>query len=197
MTIADIKKLITNDESRVLELKKSTGELVKGMQTLCACKAAGVPEPTYGTDGLFVWITFKRPDLDTYSDTNLDTYSDTNLDTNLDTNSDTNTPFNITDSCNTSHNQHINSDTYSVSNLDTNLDTNPDSSLLLSDRQKEVLRYCIFPRSSKEILEHIGVISHQKNRERFINTLVDAGLHDRTQPDSPNSPNQRYVVKRK
>ena len=36
MTIADIKKLIANDESRVLELKKSTGELVKGMQTLCA-----------------------------------------------------------------------------------------------------------------------------------------------------------------
>ena len=36
MTITDIKKLIANDESRVLELKKSTGELVKGMQTLCA-----------------------------------------------------------------------------------------------------------------------------------------------------------------
>jgi len=189
MTITDIKKLIANDESRVLELKKSTGELVKAMQTLCACKTAGVPEPTYGTDGLFVWITFKRP--------NLDTYSDTNLDTNLDTNSDTNTPLNITDKCNTSHNQHINSDTYSVSNLDTNLDTNSDGRLLLSDRQKEVLRYCIFPRSSKEILEHIGVISHQKNRERFINTLVDAGLLDRTQPDSPNAPNQRYVIKRK
>ena len=25
------------------------------------CKAAGVSEPEYGTDGLFVWITFKRP----------------------------------------------------------------------------------------------------------------------------------------
>ena len=150
-----------------------------------ACKAVGLLEPKYGTDGAFVWITFKRPSRVA------------NLDTNLDTNSDTNTPLNITDKCNTSHNQHINSDTYSVSNLDTNLDTNSDGRLLLSDRQKEVLRYCIFPRSSKEILEHIGVISHQKNRERFINTLVDAGLLDRTQPDSPNSPNQRYVVKRK
>ena len=36
MTIDDIKKLIATDESRVLELKTSTGELVKGMQTLCA-----------------------------------------------------------------------------------------------------------------------------------------------------------------
>ena len=27
-----------------------------------ACKAVGLPEPEYGTDGLFVWITFKRPE---------------------------------------------------------------------------------------------------------------------------------------
>lgn len=26
-----------------------------------ACKIVGLPEPEYGTDGSFVWITFKRP----------------------------------------------------------------------------------------------------------------------------------------
>ncbi|MDO4180257.1 MAG: ATP-binding protein [Bacteroidales bacterium] len=36
MTIDDIKKLITKDETRTLELKKSTGELHKGMETACA-----------------------------------------------------------------------------------------------------------------------------------------------------------------
>ena len=36
MNLNDIKKTISYDESRVLELKKSTGELAKGMQTLCA-----------------------------------------------------------------------------------------------------------------------------------------------------------------
>ena len=36
MDINDIKELIARDESRVLELKKTTGELIKGMQTLCA-----------------------------------------------------------------------------------------------------------------------------------------------------------------
>ena len=159
MTIADIKKLIANDESRVLELKKSTGELVKGMQTLCACKAAGVPEPSYGTDGLFVWITFKRPGLDT----NLDTNSDTNPDTNPDSNSD----------------------------------SSSDSNLLLSDRQKEVLLYCIFPRTSREILEHINVTYQKWNIDKFINTLIDAGLLERTIPNTPNSPNQKYVIKRK
>lgn len=35
MTIEDIKKLIAKDETRVLELKKTTGELITGMQTLC------------------------------------------------------------------------------------------------------------------------------------------------------------------
>ena len=30
-----------------------------------ACKAVGLPEPEYGADGLFVWITFKRPNVST------------------------------------------------------------------------------------------------------------------------------------
>lgn len=104
MSIDEIKQIIVKDENRVLELKKTTGELVKGMQSLCAFlntdggwlffgitpdlkilgqnvsdstqreianeirkiePAISLPmelaEPEYGTDGLFVWITFKRP----------------------------------------------------------------------------------------------------------------------------------------
>ena len=36
MTIEDIKELIVQDESRTLELKKSTGELKDGMHSACA-----------------------------------------------------------------------------------------------------------------------------------------------------------------
>lgn len=36
MTIDDIKKLIAKDESRTLELKKTTGELNRGLETACA-----------------------------------------------------------------------------------------------------------------------------------------------------------------
>ena len=118
-----------------------------------ACKAVGLLEPEYGTDGAFVWITFKRPSRVA------------NLDTNLDTN--------------------INSNT----NSDTKYD--------LSDKQKEVLAYCNIARSSREILEHIGVTNHTKNRDRFVNYLVDEGYLERTIPDSPNSPQQKYVVKNK
>ena len=41
-----------------------------------ACKAVGLPEPEYGTDGGFVWITFRRPNSVTSLDTNLDTNLD-------------------------------------------------------------------------------------------------------------------------
>lgn len=36
MTIEDIKDLIASDELRILELKKTTGELKDGMHTACA-----------------------------------------------------------------------------------------------------------------------------------------------------------------
>ena len=53
MDIDGIKEIIAKDENRVLELKKTTGELIKGMQSLCAF---------LNTDGgwLFFGIT---PDL--------------------------------------------------------------------------------------------------------------------------------------
>ena len=41
------------------------------------CKAVGLPEPEYGTDGGFVWITFKRPHSVTNSVTNPDTKPNT------------------------------------------------------------------------------------------------------------------------
>ena len=39
-----------------------------------ACKSVGLPEPDYGTDGSFVWITFKRPNSVTDSVTDSVTY---------------------------------------------------------------------------------------------------------------------------
>lgn len=78
----------------------------------------------------------------------------------------------------------------SVTNPVTNSDTQ-----MLSDKQKEVLAYCIVARSSRDILVHIGVTYQFKNIVRFINSLVDAGLLERTIPDVPNSPRQKYIKK--
>ena len=111
-----------------------------------ACKAVGLPEPEYGTDGGFVWITFKRPN--------------------------------------------------SVTNSDTNSDTNNNFTQKLSDKQKEILAYCIIPRSSREILEHIGVTYHNHNITKYIKRLINMELLERTIPDTPNNPRQKYVIKK-
>ena len=47
-----------------------------------ACKAVGLPEPEYSTDGGFVWITIMRPNSVTNSVTNSITNSVTNPNTN-------------------------------------------------------------------------------------------------------------------
>lgn len=36
MTIEDVKKIIDGDETRTLEMKKTTGELKDGMRSVCA-----------------------------------------------------------------------------------------------------------------------------------------------------------------
>ena len=46
-------------------------------------------------------------------------------------------------------------------------------------------------------MEHISVINHTKNREKFINSLVEAGYLERTLPDVPNSPKQKYIATKK
>ncbi len=66
----------------------------------------------------------------------------------------------------------------------------------LSDWQKEVLTYCQEPKSSREILEHIGVTYQGKNVEKFIKNLVDSGLLEMSFPATPNSPMQKYVTKK-
>ena len=114
-------------------------------------------------------------DLDTglrHSDTNLDTglrHSDTNLDTGL-----------------------IHSDT----NLDTGLrhsDTDLDTKrVTLTNKEKDIVNFCSVPRTTKEILDRIGVSMHSKNRERYITSLVAAGYLQMTNPDNPTASNQKY-----
>ena len=114
-------------------------------------------------------------DLDTglrHSDTNLDTglrHSDTNLDTGLrhsDTNLDTR-----------------------LRHTDTDLDT---KRVTLTNKEKDIVNFCSVPRTTKEILDRIGVSMHSKNRERYITSLVAAGYLQMTNPDNPTASNQKY-----
>ena len=125
-------------------------------------------------------------DLDTglrHSDTNLDTglrHSDTNLDTGL-RHSDTNLDTGLR---------------HSDTNLDTGLrhsDTDLDTKrVTLTNKEKDIVNFCSVPRTTKEILDRIGVSMHSKNRERYITSLVSAGYLQMTNPDNPTASNQKY-----
>lgn len=114
---------------------------------------------------------------------NLDTklgHYDTNLDTKLrclDTNLDTGLGHSGTD-------------------LDTNSDT-PNAyldtkRLRITNKQKDIVNFCSVPRSSKEILDRVGVTNHSKNRQTYIMSLVEAGYLEMTNPEHPNASNQKY-----
>ena len=117
-------------------------------------------------------------DLDTglrHSDTDLDTDLDTSendLDTRL-RHSDTNLDTSDTD-------------------LDTQLRHSDTPKVSLSNKQRDIVNFCSVPRTTKEILDRIGVSMHSKNRERYITSLVAAGYLQMTNPDNPTASNQKY-----
>ena len=113
-------------------------------------------------------------DLDT-SENDLDTrlrHSDTDLDTRLrhsDTDLDT-----------------------SENDLDTRLRHSDTPKVSLSNKQRDIVNFCSVPRTTKEILDRIGVSMHSKNRERYITSLVVAGYLQMTNPENPTASNQKY-----
>ena len=106
-------------------------------------------------------------DLDTglrYSNTDLDT-SENDLDTRL---------------------RHSDTD------LDTQLRHSDTPKVSLSNKQRDIVNFCSVPRTTKEILDRIGVSMHSKNRERYITSLVAAGYLQMTNPENPTASNQKY-----
>lgn len=83
---------------------------------------------------------------------------------------------------------------------DTDLDTNSDTLNAyldtkhpkITNKQKDIVNFCSVPRSSKEILDRIGVTNHSKNRQTYIMSLVEVGYLEMTNPEHPNASNQKY-----
>ena len=67
----------------------------------------------------------------------------------------------------------------------------------LEGTQKDVIQFCSIPRSAREILEHIGYSYHPTNINKFIKPLLEHGFIEMTEPEKPNSKNQKYRKVRK
>lgn len=84
------------------------------------------------------------------------------------------------------------SDTFGVDSDTFGADSDIKNRVKLNKKQKDVINYCNIPRSSKEILERVGISYHSKNIEKYINILVGAGYLEMTNPENPNASNQKY-----
>ena len=62
----------------------------------------------------------------------------------------------------------------------------------LSNKQRDIVNFCSVPRTTAEIMEHLGLSNQTKNRERYITSLVAAGYLQMTNPDNPTASNQKY-----
>ena len=140
-------------------------------------------------------LRYSNTDLDTglrHSDTGL-RHSDTDLDTSendLDT-SDTDLDTSENDLDTRLRHSDTNLDT-SDTDLDTQLRHSDTPKVSLSNKQRDIVNFCSVPRTTKEILDRIGVSMHSKNRERYITSLVAAGYLQMTNPDNPTASNQKY-----
>ena len=63
-----------------------------------------------------------------------------------------------------------------------------------SERLLPILKYCIVPRSRKEIQELIKIKDSEYFRKSILQPLIREKLLRYTIPDKPNSPKQKYVI---
>jgi ATP-dependent DNA helicase RecG len=57
-----------------------------------------------------------------------------------------------------------------------------------------LLQFCITPRSSKEMMQHLGLSHRPHFRDALLLPLMASGQLAPTIPDKPSSPKQRYIT---
>ena len=76
--------------------------------------------------------------------------------------------------------------------LSLNLVTDEEKVTKLSDTLNDIIDFCDTPRSMIEIMEHLGLKHRYNVKHRYIDPLIEGGFLVMTNPDKPNSRNQKY-----
>ena len=66
----------------------------------------------------------------------------------------------------------------------------------LTKKEEDIRNFCSVPRTAQEIMDRLKITNQSKNRHKYITALIDIGVLERTIPDRPNDPNQKYRRKR-
>ncbi len=62
----------------------------------------------------------------------------------------------------------------------------------LTKKEQDIRNFCSVPRTAQEIMDRLGITNQSKNRLKYITSLLELGVLERTIPDKPNDPNQKY-----
>ena len=66
----------------------------------------------------------------------------------------------------------------------------------LTKKEEDIRNFCSVPRTAQEIMDRLGISNQTKNRQKYITALLEIGVLERTIPEKPNDPNQKYRRKR-
>lgn len=66
----------------------------------------------------------------------------------------------------------------------------------LTKKEEDIRNFCSVPRTAQEIMDRLNITNQSKNRLKYITTLLNIGVLERTIPEKPNDPNQKYRRKK-
>ncbi len=66
----------------------------------------------------------------------------------------------------------------------------------LTKREEDIRNFCSVPRTAQEIMDRLKITNQSKNRQKYITSLIEIGVLERTIPEKPNDPNQKYRRKK-
>ena len=85
------------------------------------------------------------------------------------------------------------------SNLVTYESNQPRANLVtrkLTKKEEDIRNFCSVPRTAQEIMDRLKITNQSKNRQKYITSLIEIGVLERTIPEKPNDPNQKYRCKK-
>lgn len=65
----------------------------------------------------------------------------------------------------------------------------------LTKKEEDIRNFCSVPRTAQEIMDRLKITNQSKNRQKYITSLIEIGVLERTIPEKPNAPNQKYRKK--
>lgn len=66
----------------------------------------------------------------------------------------------------------------------------------LTKKEEDIRNFCSVPRTAQEIMDRLKISNQSKNRQKYITSLIEFGVLERTIPEKPNDPNQKYRCKK-